>query len=457
MAFPEMLSTGSGGQGTDYSMPPWMRFDPSERITQAIQFARQAKLQQQSQGDAEQSTQFEQGREMTQDQQAEQDRQMKNAAAARKLAATTTFKNATQDLNLNDPADAAKYRKFLMQWYVDSESSPSGIGADMRALTPQKPVQPDFIKGPNGETIYTGKGKVLTPPESNIPRAVNIPITAGSGGAAQDTESLDRSLAPEQDVTMVGSGKNWKFVPPPKPKKPSPDSVWVPESPTTGPAHWLDSGKVVQPHAPGKDETLTFLENAEKTARALAVKDPSKANLRAANAARFQTEQYRKSKAAPAAESPGTPPPSSDAPAAPLAPGTSPNGAKFYLIPVPGQQSSVPGAPPSSAPQSPPPAPKESGGLITEETYQSEMQKLTPEQRQVGIEALRAAMAELLRIKPEQIGESRFTHSPATILKKKLDAKDPEILRKLDELSAKDASALWQVAIEAAQKTKPLD
>jgi hypothetical protein len=95
--------------------------------------------------------------------------------------------------------------------------------------------------------------------------------------------------------------------------------------------------------------------------------------------------------------------------------------------------------------------------LITEETYQSEMQKLTPEQRQVGIEALRAAMAELLRIKPEQIGSSRFTHSPATILKKKLDAKDPEILRKLDALSAKDASALWQVAIEAAQKTKPLD
>lgn len=79
--------------------------------------------------------------------------------------------------------------------------------------------------------------------------------------------------------------------------------------------------------------------------------------------------------------------------------------------------------------------------------FDSEMAKLTPAQRQVGIETFREELAKTAGIQPKEIGGSVFYHSPGNVLKGILD-KDPHADFNIDK---KTAAIIYYKALQAAK------
>lgn len=77
----------------DYALPPWLQFDPAQRLNSAIASGRASRDRERQLTDSEGDTQFEEGRESTQDANTAQDRAERSKANAAFLADMTAYQS----------------------------------------------------------------------------------------------------------------------------------------------------------------------------------------------------------------------------------------------------------------------------------------------------------------------------------------------------------------------------
>jgi hypothetical protein len=335
----------------DYTMPPWMQFDPSKRINEAFQFSRDATMREQSEKAKQQAYQ--------------QDIKERAAKTAKSIAADQEFATTLAGIDKNDPDYKQKYWNAAFKRSAALGDITSGmLEAGGKDLKPEE--KPHWVRANpfTGEPAHYEGGKVTIPDSKNFSQR-QVPNTGESNliPSGQTDKWGNPILSP---MDRMNKDYNQKATPQ--------NSHWVPANPETGaPAHF-EGAKVTFPPKPTvsprppKDEQLSFLEHSALAAEALAQHiqlnpnasdDEKRTATRSANAARYQLDEYRQShaQAQPATPpiSPAQPPSSATAPkSAPQAsppPGTLRNGRKVSVVPVVGQSATQPSAAPAPTPQ----------------------------------------------------------------------------------------------------------
>lgn len=252
MAIPiDMLSTGTGGPSPDYNVP-WMQFDPAQRINSAISRSRQQTDEEVNQG-------HERGIEDEDEARKSQEFQQRSQAAAAQMLDMHGYQ---QDLAAGIPAAQAALKHPL----AFSGRLP------VAAFAPQK--QP-------ASTTSTS----IAPPASN-------PFDMGNKQFAP----------PPQQSTNLSTGQ--PVLSPPKPQY---DWMGQAQTPPTAVPLWKDetmngipgqrntkTNQWTKKGGSPADPKLKELEQQVALTTRLALEKPSPDMTRAANAARFQLDAYRK-------------------------------------------------------------------------------------------------------------------------------------------------------------------
>ena len=344
----------------DYTMPPWMQFDPSKRINEAFQFSRDAALRERDATLREQS-------EKAKQQAYQQNVKERAAKTAKSIAADQEFTNTVAGIDKNNPDYKQKYWTAAFKRSAAlGDITPGMLESGVRDLNQQKPkwIQANAFTGEPAH-YYEGD-QVMIPNSKDFPqRKFSNPGEWNSTPSGQTDKWGDPILTPMDRMNQAYNQK----APPQNPN-------WVPANPKTGePAHF-EGGKVqfplksLNPQKPQKDEQLSFLEKSALAAEAFAQHiqlnpnasdDEKRIATRSANAARYQLDEYRQSHTQAQPNSPMSPaqPPSSaaapkSAPQASPPPGTLRNGRTFSVVPVGGQSATQPSVAPSPTPQARP-------------------------------------------------------------------------------------------------------
>jgi len=287
----------------DYTMPPWMQFDPSKRINEAFQFSRDATLREQSD---------------------QQDIKERAAKAAKSIAADQEFATTLAGIDKNDPDYKQKYWNAAFKRSAALGDITSGmLESGGKDLNQKKPNWVQANPKTGEPAHYDEGGKVQFQPNQKAPLEKPNWVQAN----------------PKTGEPAHFEGAKVTF--PPKPTIP-------PRPPKDEQLSFLEHSALA---AEALAQHIQLNPNASD--------DEKRTATRSANAARYQLDEYRQShaQAQPATPpiSPAKPPgsaadPKSDPQASPP-PGTLRNGRKVSVVPVVGQSATQPSAAPAPTPQ----------------------------------------------------------------------------------------------------------
>lgn len=275
----------------DYTMPPWMQFDPSKRINEAFRFSRDATMREQSEKAKQQAYQ----QAIKSKQQADQqDIKERASKAAKSIAADQEFATTVAGINKNDPDYKQKYWNAAFKRSAALGDITSGmLEAGGKDLKPEE--KPHWVRA-NPFTVepahYEG-GKVTIPDSKNFSQR-QVPNTGESNliPSGQTDKWGNPILSP---MDRMNKDYNQKVTFPPKP--------------------------TVSPRPP-KDEYRQSHAQAQPATPPISPAQPPS------------------SAAAPKSAPQASPPP-----------GTLRNGRKVSVVPVVGQSATQPSAAPAPTPQ----------------------------------------------------------------------------------------------------------